>query len=74
MTMKVQIELESEEAIDLVAILSVLIDCGVMHMGEFPLQFSSISKIFNSIHQQTLKKIPIEEFFRLAKKHKEERL
>lgn len=65
--MKLSIELESDDWMELLCIHKAMMDIAGDNIGHDPLRYSKMARITNEIQSQVIKKIPNSEIDRIVK-------
>jgi hypothetical protein len=66
--MKILIEMEAEDALELCTIHSVMMEVAVMNIGRDPIAYSSMSRVTNVFVNEVIKKMPPDEMERISNK------
>jgi hypothetical protein len=63
--MKIKLELEAEDALELCKIHAAVMDIAKENIGNDPLHYSSAARVTNNFFDEVVKRLPMDEFKRI---------
>lgn len=69
--MKLKLEIEAEDALELCKLHAALMEVGAENMGHSPLEYSTAARITNDFFAEVVRKLPMDEFERIRSKDEE---
>lgn len=70
--MKLKLEIEAKEALELCGIHKAFMDVVVKNIGFFPIEYSKAARVTNNFFNEFVNKIPMEEIEKIKQENKDE--